>query len=717
MNSSRKQAIAEDDLLQLKFCMSKKFKPHTEIIKRLTARTKSQITRMANLDKDGVLEGVFELSKKYGNFLKCCHYPFYEVSTTLLKIACSGLGCDHSILVNVICSSTPAELIALNKDLNADVGVDNLRKVAVGNSNEALLKKFFELALTDLSRKDSAEYITNNSVAKDEAAKLQELFATKSDDNDSAILSILVGASRAHAAHIAESYLEAAVVDLNKAIGDYFKTDSLIARALISWISPVPRAVARMVFEFGQTVSSNGNAFEMVYGVLSRYDKPMITSIAKEYEAIASANGASVTLLKDLVSACMTGKLSQAVNLWCSEEHATPDNGTEEEMVQFLANKVFHDGTDCDVDIAQIANLVKDSSTAAQMKEILQREVAHLQAYSRANIKEAPADVEVKGTTLTPEQEAGFSDARALIAAYFKVLFAYYDADNSGLLESDEFWKMVDALNLSEFGFPVEEIAQMKEVSDWDCAGKGIAYDEVINELSRSMYESCVTQGINVEELMRKRIEAHGAMVRAAAEAEAEAEAKSTVEDTEAKPEATEAEPKAVSADGEQEAKTEDAETKTEESETDPELTSPGPVRKNKLHATKKMPPHIETWIHQTFDTYDVDKGGKLDIDEFLKCVSAMNLGTTDEDLEKIRLDMDQDGDSMITWEEAIVPFTDIVLSMASDSRDHWVSQFVTFHVFYLHLSLFKNAFVIVYCFFVLYIMVRLRNYFIFRLV
>ena len=34
---------------------------------------------------------------------------------------------------------------------------------------------------------------------------------------------------------------------------------------------------------------------------------------------------------------------------------------------------------------------------------------------------------------------------------------------------------------------------------------------------------------------------------------------------------------------------------------------------------------------------------------------------------------MDKDGDRMVTWTEAIQPFTDLILSLTSDQRDHWI--------------------------------------------
>ena len=360
----------------------------------------------------------------------------------------------------------------------------------------------------------------------------------------------------------------------------------------------------------------------------------MLSAISKEYEVLAAASGSEDVTVNGLIYQCMSGKLALAVSLWCSEDAGsnTPDRGTEEELVQYLATKAFHDGTDCDVNVGQIANLVKDAATAAEIKDILEREVSNLRAYKKASVRTEDVDEIAKAEAelaLTSEQEAGFSDAKALIGGYFKVLFAYYDKDQSGTLDLDEFWRMVDEINLSEFGFPDEDIIHMKEVSDWDNDGKGIAYDEVINELSGHMFRSCVKQGLNVEELMKSRIQAHADTVKADEEAEAN-------------------------------------------------NVDPSAIRENRLHAgAKKMPPHIETWIHETFTAYDVDKSGELDINEFLKCISAMNLGTTEDDLERIRKTMDTDGDSQVSWAEAIVPFTDIILSMTSDTRDHWVSYLI----------------------------------------
>ena len=570
--------IANDDLFQLKLALNKKFRPHTEIIKRITSRTKSQIVRIGTLNDGSVLKNVFKLSDKYGNFLKCCFKSHSEVTTVLIKTACAGLGCDYAALINIICSSTPSELISLDKELANELGLDNLKKVAVGNAQGPLMQKFFDLAMVNLERRDSAEYNANDNVANDEVAILQTCFGDAvSDVNDDKVLNILVKASRAHTVVISDAFKAAAGIELETAIKQYFGNHSHIAMALISWISPVARAVARMLAAFSRKVPTNDGAFELIYGVLSRHDKPMLAQISKEYTRIATEDSEIPSDLNKLIVSCMRGKLAQAVTLWCNADITTPDMGVEEELVQYLATKALHDGTDCDINVNQIAGLIKDTTTASEIKEILEREVFHLKAYQSSSIKKGDigeVDQEGDDDSLTPEQETRFRNTCALLAGYFKVLFAYYDKDQSGLLDNTEFWRMVDEVNLTEFGFADDDIARMKEVSDWDSEGKGIAYDEVISELSLQIFKSCVKLGINEEELIKVRIEAHASKIQADHDAEAA--------DVDA-----------------------------------------AAIRQNKLHGRpKEMPPHIETWIHATFNAYDVDKSGELDHGEFLNCIN-----------------------------------------------------------------------------------------------
>lgn len=647
----QKQTIAEDDFSCLRRDTRKMFKPHSSIIKRLTARTKSQMARIGQMNEGNGLKKVFALSDKYGNFLKCCMKTPAQTNVIIIKTSCSGLGCDVETLVNLICSSTAAELESIDAGLQNVIGFGELSKVVVKNcSQEKMLRKFFEFAFAGgFERKDCEEYLTNNNYAKDEAATLNGyLTATNPEDVDK-IFGMLAKATRSHTGQIAEAYKEAYGVDLEKHIYDRFFANQMVSAALISWVASIPRAIARMLFAFSKKIKPNSSAFELIYGVLSRHEKPMLAEIAKELTAVGAVNNVEITM-DSLIGSCMSGKLAQAVRWWCSTDGSvsTPDKSTEYELSQYMATNTFSSGEVREVSLEQVGNLIKNATTAAVIKDILERQSNELEIYKRSSIVQDEEAEAEWGEEEDIMEIADNQDSIVLISCYLRVLFTYFDKDCSGLLDADEFWGMVDALALGEFGFSEDEIASMRNMNDWDTEGNGIAYEEVITELASSMFKAAVKQGTNVDALTKNRIAAHGAMINGGDAGTSSADKGASNEPVAEKTEPTEA--------------------------ASEEPVDPNAIRTNKLYAAPvTLPPHIESWIHDTFNTYDVDHSGELDIDECMKCISAMNLGTTEYDMEKLRQAMDKDGDKKITWSEAIEPLTDMILSMSSDQRDHWI--------------------------------------------
>ena len=52
-------------------------------------------------------------------------------------------------------------------------------------------------------------------------------------------------------------------------------------------------------------------------------------------------------------------------------------------------------------------------------------------------------------------------------------------------------------------------------------------------------------------------------------------------------------------------------------------------------------------------------------------------VGTTDQDIQEILEKWDHDADSRLSWKEVLPSFLEIMHTLASDGRDHWVSLFV----------------------------------------
>jgi hypothetical protein len=88
-----------------------------------------------------------------------------------------------------------------------------------------------------------------------------------------------------------------------------------------------------------------------------------------------------------------------------------------------------------------------------------------------------------------------------------------------------------------------------------------------------------------------------------------------------------------------------------------------------------KIVPDLEKFMRDTFASYDVDQSGFLDINELMQMVTAMNLGTTEEDIEQLKTKWDENGDHKISWKEAEPNLIAMIKEMASDMRDHWVSS------------------------------------------
>jgi Ca2+-binding EF-hand superfamily protein len=87
----------------------------------------------------------------------------------------------------------------------------------------------------------------------------------------------------------------------------------------------------------------------------------------------------------------------------------------------------------------------------------------------------------------------------------------------------------------------------------------------------------------------------------------------------------------------------------------------------------KKLPPDLIQYIHDSFDTYDINKNGSINRTEFWQLINSMNLGLTDGDFESIREQWDHNNDGEIDWKEASIQFNNILIKLAADHRDHWV--------------------------------------------
>lgn len=109
---------------------------------------------------------------------------------------------------------------------------------------------------------------------------------------------------------------------------------------------------------------------------------------------------------------------------------------------------------------------------------------------------ELPPAAEIIINKPSKRKQMGYEEKYKLICDYLLTRFQQDDIDDSGMLNSNEFWNTLKSLNV---GYTEDELAGIQAWVDYDGDGE-ISYAEVINELADSLIDIIEAQGQTVED-------------------------------------------------------------------------------------------------------------------------------------------------------------------------------------------------------------------------
>ena len=466
------------------------------------------------------------------------------------------------------------------------------------------------------------------------SAKLFSLLHRKNDSDTIEIFKILLQ-SRERTSQLCSSYHSQFSEDLLVGLQKRYSAISAFAIQLL--VRPIPEAIAILLIE---SVTVKNPNVELLVEMFAKFDKNVWTDVKQVFTSFNQFDS-----IESMLKEVLKGKLKDAILSWVNSPSF--DKDTEIAISDFVISQQGNQNS---------WNWIRRDDTALELRNLMENNVKVLCEYLkvpftalpiRTETDEAVNDYANENTNYEYNYEASlpspaknnvaFSKLQsgnrsnseeikaiqdvAQISSYLQCLFQSYDETYCGSLSNTLFWDIVtspDKLNLEEFGFTVEEIGCMEQLCDWvdsdiDNDVTTITYNDVISELAMSMAEACNTNNLNVSDIVSKRMIAF---------------------------------PSASNDDG----------------------GNPDAGTVEGFSA-----PDLEKYMRDTFESYDLQHNGYLSVDEFVQMIHAMNLGTTDHDVQELLTSWDVNQDEKISWKEALPSFLKLMYSMASDQRDHWV--------------------------------------------
>mmetsp|Transcript_10387 Transcript_10387/g.15790 ORF Transcript_10387/g.15790 Transcript_10387/m.15790 type:complete len:770 (+) Transcript_10387:118-2427(+) len=661
-----KEKIATYDARFLKIQASQAWKNHKLIISTLTERTKSQLQRVAtiytkshedgghNKPLDEEIQGM--LGGNYGEFMRLLVLKREQISSELLETALKSIGCDEPLLADVLCACSNHEMMEAQDYYNKS-HKESLQSTIKSKTLEGSSFQKFIIKILSASRSDESVFDNGTAVEHMKEIHAAGVGREVGKDEDT-IFSILCSSSRKHCELISEAYVKAHNMTLEAALTSKFAGSC--ARALILWIAPLYASIASL---FHLSLNSTVVDFDHTCHLATKYLKSTLQEVLTVYERLYNEN------LLTKLGASLTGNFKKSVIAWLSSP--TYDGGNESKIATMIE--------DCN---GNLESLVEDSQKVEELRDLVEAEHNTVTQYlseaeakqglseknkipllptpsmrgveclnsdkPATNTDEAPKDeggAPVADITTSDQQvqaqkleidtpptasdldtevaavlsgsskrdTMGEDDKFRLICEYLLERFKQDDIDDSGTLDVTEFASTLKHLNV---GYTDTEIEAIQKWVDYDEDGT-ITYAEVVNELADSLIDVIQGQGMTVEDKIAQLWEENAAeLERLWGEYEAWA-------------------------------------------------------AENVIHE-ENLSPSLVTYLKDSFDAFDVDKNGTLNMDEFWHILTTV-LGLTDGDRALMENEWDDNNDGSISWEEALEEFNKIFRSKINDKRDHWI--------------------------------------------
>lgn len=261
-------------------------------------------------------------------------------------------------------------------------------------------------------------------------------------------------------------------------------------------------------------------------------------------------------------------------------------------------------------------DLLKDTEGIKLVETLLKEQNEILDNYvhhvDNPDAEHAPKPIVHEKTFKKDETE--YAKNFEIMKEYLKERFLIEDEDDSGYLDFNEFRHVMENM---EVGFTPEEIKAIMEWVDADGNGE-LSYDECLVELT----DCCINAILN---------RCGGKSVREVI----------------------------------------DALNIKHQTDYDTYVSDMDVAAANE--GENDLSPSLETYLKDVFTAADVDKSGKLDPVEFFNVLHTV-FNMTEGDKEFLNAEWDDDGDGLISWEEALDEFSKIFKRIRDGRSDYWIA-------------------------------------------
>jgi hypothetical protein len=345
INRDVKRQIAQKDAKLLKKLLREPWKPHKEIIKLLTERTKHQLelityifsraNRVGGYHTD-IAEELIKLGGVYGEFLRLLVTRDFVIDSELIDSALSGIGCDEEVLAEVLCTISEKDLLALMQYYAKWKGDSLLWKISRKLVPNSPFTKFITLLLQNPSRQSTpasssetlhqyADQLLQNGLGSFDANESQRR-------NDDVIFPILISLRREQCQELSDILLTKCQQSLVELIQQKYKGS--IAYSLLFWIdSSLISSQAKRLYHI-LTSSSSLNKLHL-NSFLSKYDRNTLIDILNQCDELYPS-----TNLENLIYSLTTGHHREAIEGWinnhtCDGDH---ENAIKEMFLEYEVN-------------------------------------------------------------------------------------------------------------------------------------------------------------------------------------------------------------------------------------------------------------------------------------------------------------------------------------------------------------------------------------------
>ena len=343
VHAGRKE-VARMDAAFLRSQMRKRWKQHAVIVKRITCKNRKQLHRLklnyggpvenGGQGRDIVLDVREMLGGPYGEFIRSFFLSWLENALEYLECAISGIGCDDTMIIDVLCLATETELAELHQFLGPMTAnshaLVSMRRLMGKTRKGSCFQQFLMRALEGDRPADGPLSVDPHAAVK-QAQIIHESF-TSTPPNYSAIFEVLCSVSRQQCGKISDEYALSYNMSLTQAVNKNFQGN--IQRAVTMWMAPRADAFA-LALHHALSITADNDveaAMHAVARIVGSVDKHDASSWVKDRYAHIYNEA-----LTDRICKRLTGRLKDALLGWIDEESF--DSATEHRLADFVETR------------------------------------------------------------------------------------------------------------------------------------------------------------------------------------------------------------------------------------------------------------------------------------------------------------------------------------------------------------------------------------------